>query len=74
MKTWWLVVKHVDQSIVANIRCECDDCRGKRGGFYPPEGFGILAYDDEERAKLYAVNSTTAHDQYEAIPVVRKST
>jgi hypothetical protein len=72
MKTWWLVVRHADPAVVAQVRCDCDDCRGKPpGGHYPSEGFAVMAFDDEARAKLYAATSTTAHDRYEAVPVAR---
>lgn len=72
MKTWWLVVRHANPADLAGVVCHCADCKGEPSqGEYPPEGFAVSAFDDEERAKAFAVNSTSKNHQYESIPVVR---
>lgn len=54
MKIWWIVVRHSTPP---------------PSGFYPPEGFAISAFDDEDQAKRFAAASTTPRDRYEAKPV-----
>lgn len=78
-KTWWLVVKMFGQTAqekhwLKEFVCQCEACGGReKGGHFPSEGFAILAFDDGDRAKMYAKISTTGQDRYEAIEVVRRT-
>lgn len=64
MTSWWLVVRHSPDYVDPQTGVVYP---------YPPHGVAISAYDDEERAKLYAQLSNGVNDRYEAIEVCRKA-
>lgn len=59
MKVWYLVVRKEEAPQV---------CYDGLPGEYPKEGFGIIAYDDKERAELYCKN---CGPNYEVIEVIK---
>ena len=64
MKTWWLVVRCERENNTKELCRDCGQIHEK--SVYPKEGLGILAYEDEERAKLYA---KVSGDNYKTIEV-----
>ena len=70
---WHLVVRHADPAQLAEVKCDCEDCRGAKGGTYPPEGLAVSAFDDPEQARRFAEASTSAKHRYEVVPVCRIS-
>lgn len=64
MKKWYLIVrKEKVPSTIEICGTILTDCK------YPPEGFAILAYDDKDRAELYAQKSSNNYRVVEVCEV-----
>ncbi len=62
MITWFIVVRHSPDYV---------DPIDKKVYPYPLEGFAISAFNDKEKADMFAKNSDTPYDKYEVIEVSR---